>query len=99
MLLDLTTHEEFLGFIQKNKIASVYFSTPDCSVCKALKPKIINMLSDDFLKIPIAYINCDENKITAAQNFVFTVPTLVVFVGGKEVLRKSRNISLTQIFH
>lgn len=95
--IDLTSHEDFFQFIQNNKTAAVYFSTPDCNVCKVLKPKIIDLLYADFPEFVFAYVNCNENKITAAQNSVFTVPTFIVFFEGKEVLRKSRNISLTEL--
>lgn len=97
MQTDLISYEEFVDFIQNNKTSVVYFSTPDCGVCKVLKPKIIRFLLESFPKFVFAYINCDDNKVAAAQNSVFTVPTLLFFVDGKEVLRKSRNINLTEL--
>ena len=97
MQIDLAAHEDFLKLIQNNKTVAVYFSTPDCNVCKILKPKITELLSGDFPEFTFAYVNGDENKITAAQNAVFTVPTLIFFVEGKEVIRKSRNISLAEL--
>lgn len=93
----LISNEELIDFIRNNETAAVYFSTPECNVCKVLKPKIMSFLQEDFPKFVFAYINCDENKIAAAQNSVFTVPTLLFFVDGIEVLRKSRNISLTEL--
>jgi len=97
MQTDLLDFEQFNWFIQSNKTSIVYFSTPDCNVCKVLKPKVVELLEEDFPKFVFGYVDCDSNKITAAQNSVFTVPTLIVFAEGKEVLRKSRNISLTEL--
>lgn len=97
MQTDLLGLENFHSFIQTNKAAVVYFSTPDCNVCKILKPKIMELLEEDFPGFAFGYVNCDENKIAAAQNSVFTVPTLIVFIDGKEVIRKSRNIGLAEL--
>ena len=97
MQIDIADFEKFNSFIQTNKAAVVYFSTPDCNVCKVLKPKVMELLADDFENFAFGYVNCDTNKVTAAQNSVFTVPTLIVYVEGKEVLRKSRNIGLAEL--
>jgi thioredoxin-like negative regulator of GroEL len=97
MQTDLLDYEQFNGFIQSNRTTVVYFSTPECNVCKVLKPKVVELLEEDFPKFAFGYVDCDSNKITAAQNSVFTVPTLIVFAEGKEVLRKSRNISLAEL--
>lgn len=97
MQIDLPDFENFNSFIQSNKAVVVYFSTPDCNVCKVLKPKVMELLADDFPNFVFGYVNCDGNKVTAAQNSVFTVPTLIVYVEGKEVLRKFRNIGLAEL--
>ena len=97
MQIDLPDFENFNSFIQSNKAVVVYFSTPNCNVCKVLKPKVMELLADDFENFVFGYVNCDANKVIAAQNSVFTVPTLIVYVEGKEVLRKSRNIGLAEL--
>ncbi|MDP3582609.1 MAG: thioredoxin family protein [Ignavibacteria bacterium] len=97
MQIDLPDFENFSSFIQTNKASLVYFSTPDCNVCKVLKPKVMELLADDFKSFVFGYVNCDTNIVTAAQNSVFSVPTLIVYVEGKGVLRKSRNIALAEL--
>jgi len=53
-------------------------------------------LYDEFPKISFAYVNVSDAKKLAAQNSVFTAPTIVFFFDGKESLRKSRNINLNE---
>ncbi len=84
-------------FLNANPTAAVYFSTPGCNVCKVLKPKFKELLNDEFPKICFAYVNVSDAKELAAQNSVFTVPTIVFFFDGKESLRKSRNINLNEL--
>ena len=89
--------EAFDLFLNANPIAAVYFSTPGCNVCKTLKPKFKELLNDEFPKNSFAYVNVSDAKELAAQNSVFTVPTIVFFFDGKESLRKSRNINLNEL--
>jgi len=83
--------------LNTNPTAAVYFSTPDCNVCKVLKPKFKELLNDEFPKISFAYVNVSDAKELAAQKSVFTVPTIVFFFDGRESLRKSRNINLNEL--
>lgn len=85
--------------INKEAALLVYFSHDECNVCKVLKPKVIDLLNDEFEKIGFEYVNTVENKEIAAQNHVFTVPTVLVFFEGKESFRWSRNISIGDIAH
>ncbi|MHB8906339.1 MAG: thioredoxin family protein, partial [Melioribacteraceae bacterium] len=48
MQTDLLTSAEFNSFVSSNKAAVVYFSTPQCNVCKVLKPKLIEMQAQNF---------------------------------------------------
>ena len=95
-MITLNTYEEYKIFIENNEGALVYFSTPQCNVCKVLKPKIIEFIKTEFSKIKLGYVNTIEVKEAAAQNNIFAVPTILVFLEGKEFLRKSRNISVAE---
>ena len=71
-----------------------YFSHDRCSVCKVLLPKVKDLLTSDFPKVKMAYCDIEQVPETAAQNSVFTAPTLLIFVQGKEYMRFSRNVGL-----
>lgn len=97
MQIDIVTPEDFNNFIQSNKAAAAYFSTPDCNVCKVLKPKLIEFLSENFPLIKFGYVNTELSKETAAQNSVFTVPTILFFIEGKEYIRKARFVNFDEL--
>ena len=90
----ITSLEEFKEFTSKNGGAVTYFSTPQCNVCKVLKPKLKEMLAEHFPEMKFAYVNTVEAQEIAAQNQVFTVPTILFHLDGKEFIRKSRNVNL-----
>ncbi len=99
MQTDLYTISEFENFVAQNPGAVVYFSTPQCNVCKVLKPKLKELLKSDFPEMNFAYVNCEEAKEIAAQNGVFAVPTISFSLDGKEFIRKSRNVNLAELAH
>jgi thioredoxin 1 len=83
----------------KNKIASndgvmLYFSTNSCNVCQALKPKIIDAFDKNFPKIEKIFIDTKEYPQIASEYTVFAIPTIIVFLDGKEFAKKSRNLSV-----
>jgi thioredoxin-like negative regulator of GroEL len=93
----LLTIEDFNEFISKNGGTVTYFSTPTCNVCKVLKPKLKELLVEDFPEMKFAYVNTVEAMELAAQNQVFAVPTILFHLDGKEFIRKSRNVNLNEL--
>ena len=97
-MTNLTSFQEYQNFITDNAAVLIYFSTPQCNVCKVLKPKLIEFINNDFPNIKMGYVDSESLPDIAAQNRNFTVPTILVFLDGKEFIRKSRNINFSE-FH
>ena len=95
---DVTLIEDYSKFITENPASLLYFSTPQCNVCKVLKPKLAEFISYNFPQIKMGYVNSEELPDVAAQNRIFTVPTILVFLDGKEFIRKSRNVNLAEFY-
>lgn len=95
--ITLNSFEELNNFINSNMGALVYFSTPECNVCKVLKPKVREMLKEEFPQIRFAYVNLSSAKKLAAQQSIFAAPTLIIYFEGKEFIRKWRNISIDEL--
>jgi len=84
--------------VVKNEAAVLfYFSHEQCSVCKVLKPKIRALLDEKFPQMPMYYSDTVKHGDVAAQNRVFSVPTVLVFFDGRESFRFSRNIGLQEL--
>lgn len=97
IIKDIFTIEEFNDFIASKEATVVYFSTQECNVCKVLKPKLIEMLKEKFPLFSFAYVDCNLSKNLSAQNSIFSVPTIIFYIQGKELFRKSRNINLKEL--
>lgn len=85
------------AFIEDNQAAVLYFSGDDCNVCSVLLPKVEAVLEQEFPRVALAEINCSLSPELAAQEGVFTVPTIILYFDGREAHRFSRNISLGQL--
>ena len=75
----------------------LYFSNHMCSVCRVLKPKVLELLQEKFPLMAARYIDIDKSPVLSGQHRVFTIPTILLFFDGKENQRFSRNISLGQL--
>ena len=97
MFTEIKSFEEFLELKEKEPALLGYFSTEACNVCKVLKPKVEELVQAKFPKIKLAYIKSDKLPEVAAQNQVFAAPTILVFIEGRESIRKSRNIGISEL--
>ncbi len=97
MFQELQSYDEFLSFIEKETAVLAYFSTDACSVCKVLKPKVEELIQSEFPNIKLLYIQSDKQPEIAAQNRVFAAPTILIYFDGREHIRKSRNIGISQL--
>lgn len=89
--------EEFILAVENNLAVLAYFSTDTCSVCHVLKPKVEQMIARDFPQIKLLFIPSDQLPGVAAQNSIFTAPTVLVFFEGKESIRKSRSFGIDEL--
>ena len=97
MFVEIKSFEEFLELKEKEPALLGYFSTEACNVCKVLKPKVDDLIQDEFDRIKMVYIKSDKLPEVAAQNQVFAAPTILVFFDGREYIRKSRNIGISEL--
>lgn len=89
--------EAFRKALDTNLAVLAYFSSPACSVCAVLKPKVDQMVSACFPQMTVLYISSEELPELAAQYHVFTAPTVLVFFQGRETIRKSRAFGIEEL--
>ncbi|AFK87397.1 MULTISPECIES: thioredoxin family protein [Thermoanaerobacterium] len=85
--------DEIKKFVDSEEMALLYFSTNDCGICTTLLPKLEAMLLN-YDKISSCHVSIDELPAASSEFSVFTVPTVLLFAEGKEVIREARFISM-----
>jgi thioredoxin 1 len=89
--------QELQELITREKGLLLYFSSDSCSVCKILKPKVRDLLQEQFPKMISCYVDIEKSPVISGQFRIFTIPTILIFFEGKEQVRYSRNISMHQL--
>ncbi len=91
------SYKEFEREVEDNDAVVFYFSHEDCSVCRVMLPKIEQMLETSFPQIKLVYSNTHHFPDVAAQNRIFTVPSVLIYFAGKQYFQFSRNFSVEEI--
>jgi thioredoxin-like negative regulator of GroEL len=92
-MINITSVEEVESIIKDNEMVLTYFTTTDCNLCKDLFPKIEKML-EEYPNIVSVRGEVDKNMALVGGFSVYTVPTIILFVQGKETIRRSRQIGI-----
>ena len=89
--------EELQKIIRSEVGVLLYFYGENCSVCHALRPKFKELFDRKFPKIEQIYLDAHENAQIATNYQVFSVPTMLVFLDGREFIREGRTVSMVQM--
>lgn len=95
--MTLASTTDLQRFLQANEGAVVYFAGEQCAVCEVLQPKVQTLLREEFPRMALAAVNCSTARELAAQEGVFSVPTVAIYFGGREVHRLTRNFSIGEL--
>ncbi|MPM58038.1 hypothetical protein SDC9_104867 [bioreactor metagenome] len=92
----INSNEAIEALINNNEMVLVYFGGNNCGVCTALKPKVQEILKK-YPRIKSAQVDVEQSiKISAYYN-IFTIPAILVFIEGKEIIREARHISIQEV--
>jgi thiol-disulfide isomerase/thioredoxin len=92
----IDSKEAIEQLINNNEVVLVYFGSNNCNVCDAIKPKV-NELLKDYPKIKSAQVDVEKSLEISAVYNIFTIPVILVYIEGKEIIREARHISLQDL--
>jgi thioredoxin-like negative regulator of GroEL len=95
--MQLKDYNDLILLKSQKKSFYIYFSAPGCSVCEVLHPKLLAMFNDEFPKLQEFNVNTKEQPDIAAQERLLTNPSLLVYIDGQEVIRRSKVISIDEV--
>lgn len=84
----VVTDATFADVVERSPIpVLVDLWAPWCGPCLVIAPTIDELAAEMAGRVRVAKLNIDENQATAARFGVASIPTLLVFKGGREVDR------------
>ncbi len=91
------TFEEFNTLKAEQPAVMLYFFNDVCGVCHMLRPKVENLLMEEFPKVRFVPVNALESMELAGQLRMLSVPGMLLFLDGKEYLRYNGMVSLQEL--
>ena len=80
------TNKEFEDIIANDNITLIDFYAEWCGPCKALSP-IIDQVAQEAVGVTVGKVNVDDERDLAMKYRVRSIPTMIIFKGGKEIER------------
>ena len=80
------TKENFNDLINEDKLTLVDFYADWCGPCRALGP-VIEEIASELTHVNIGKLNVDDDSDIASKYGVRSIPTMIIFKGGKEIDR------------
>ncbi|MHC5217793.1 thioredoxin family protein [Enterococcus sp. LJL128] len=95
-MANLHSIEEIRSFVAENKWAFLYVSQQNCSVCHSVLPKLKQLLAQ-YPDIQLGEVDGEEVKAVSAEYQIFSAPTLLLFIDGKEFIREGRFVQFQKL--
>ena len=92
----LTNITDIEQVINKNRLCLFYIKAPDCGVCNVMHSKV-ERLVEDYPQLLSFYTDITEEPLIASRFLVYSGPTVLLILEGKEVYRSSRFINLDEL--
>ncbi|MGD2128089.1 MAG: thioredoxin TrxC [Lysobacterales bacterium] len=84
------TEDSFTRHLQRNDIPLlVDFWAPWCGPCLAMAPAFEEAAARLEPRVRLAKLNTDEEQLIGASQRIRSIPTMILFHGGREIARRS----------
>lgn len=94
---NIETLEALEALKQSEDALLILFGGKECNVCHSIKPKLIELMAENYPKVKLVYVDCHVVTEICSQNGVFTLPTLQVFFTGQRFIEEVRSFSLQKV--
>ena len=92
----LTNIKDIEQSLKDNRLCLFYIKAPDCGVCNVMLDKVVR-LADQFPSLTSFYTDITEEPLIAGRYLVYSGPTVLLLMDGKEVYRGSKFIDLEEL--
>ena len=92
----LTAIQDIEQMLADNRLCLFYIKTPDCGVCNVMLDKV-KRLVDSYTSLCSFYTDIREEPLIAGRFLVYSGPTVLLLMEGKEIYRASQFINLEEL--
>ena len=95
-MIHLTNIKDIEQAIADNRLCLLYIKAPDCGVCNVMLDKV-ERVADNITALYSFYTDITEEPLIAGQFLVYSGPTVLLLMDGKEIYRTSQFIDLEEL--
>ena len=92
----LTNIQDIEQTVKDNRLCLFYIKAPDCGVCNVMLDKV-ERLADSYTSLCSFYTDIREDPLIAGRFLVYSGPTVLLLMEGKEIYRASQFINLEEL--
>ena len=92
----LTTIADIEQTIEDSRLCLFFIKAPDCGVCNVMLDKV-GELAETFPSLCSFYTDIIEEPLIASRFLVYSGPTVLLLMDGKEVYRGAQFIDLEEL--
>ena len=92
-LTDINDIEKSIG---SHRLCLFYIKAPDCGVCNVMLDKVRGM-AENHSKLEAFYTDIIEEPLVASRFLVYSGPTVLILLDGREVYRASGFIDILEL--
>ena len=92
----LTHIKDIEQTLQDNHLCLFYIKAPDCGVCNVMLDKV-ERLADSHPSLCSFFTDIREEPLIAGRFLVYSGPTVLLLMEGKEIYRASQFINLEEL--
>ncbi len=92
----LTAIQDIEQMLADNRLCLFYIKAPDCGVCNVMLDKV-KRLVDSYTSLCSFYTDIREEPLIAGRFLVYSGPTVLLLMEGKEIYRASQFINLEEL--
>ena len=92
----LTSIKNIEQTLKDNRLCLFYIKAPDCGVCNVMLDKV-ERLADSYTSLCSFYTDIREEPLIAGRFLVYSGPTVLLLMEGKEIYRASQFINLEEL--
>ena len=92
----LTNIQDIEQTLKDNRLCLFYIKAPDCGVCNVMVDKV-QRLADSHTSLCSFYTDIREEPLIAGRFLVYSGPTVLLLMEGKEIYRASQFINIEEL--
>jgi thioredoxin 1 len=97
MIIRIELPGELKELVNKAENLLVYFFHDGCAPCVSLRPKVEHLIGERFPKMDMVYVDAGRFPELSAEFSAFSFPVLIFIFEGKEYLRFSKYVSISEL--